>query len=396
MQLKRCCVTPGLVSHLRSLKKLALRSTAATDTAPFSSRATLSRTNLDQLAQVAQVFPSTNRRELQKALARAGGNAIVAVELLLTESNRPNEPGRVGGADVDSEAPAGRIEVVVIVGEGTSAEGREARGEGREDGRERGLGTVMSTSRQSGSGDLAGSAPLNVTTSPLRVNRTPQRSPEVPRRLPSPRLGLNGAERDVEAAVTPAATTAPATILVATARNADIESSRCASPLHSILPAPASKPVTSPAHVDVHEASDRIIRVPPGTASRMIRARSFEEDIESGVTSSAAALPLIRSSASIAGGNAVAEQSGRDVSVPAESLPSEAKPFSASSTARLLSSTGSPRVRMVVIDNGTDSAASYASDDGNGARTTPALEGERGLASPSTSSAVVAAETSAP
>ncbi|CAM9787623.1 unnamed protein product, partial [Laminaria digitata] len=48
------------------------------------------RTDLDKLAQVAQVFPTTSRRSLQKALNRADGNAVIAVELLLTRRDRRN------------------------------------------------------------------------------------------------------------------------------------------------------------------------------------------------------------------------------------------------------------------------------------------------------------------
>lgn len=53
------------------------------------------RTDLDKLAQLAQIFSQADRKALQRALARADGDAAVAIELLLAPSDAPD--GRLWG-----------------------------------------------------------------------------------------------------------------------------------------------------------------------------------------------------------------------------------------------------------------------------------------------------------
>lgn len=72
------------------------------------------RTDLDKLAQVAQMFPAKSRRSLQKALNRADGNAMVAIELLLSRRDRRNSNGGDAIASIDrsSDVDVGSVDVV--------------------------------------------------------------------------------------------------------------------------------------------------------------------------------------------------------------------------------------------------------------------------------------------
>lgn len=86
------------------------------------------RTDLDKLAQLAQVFPDKDRKDLQRGLVRADGNAVVAIELLLSPRTTIDSSPR----DIGRRRPASRTDqaVVNVPGEPGSHHGTAAIGSG--------------------------------------------------------------------------------------------------------------------------------------------------------------------------------------------------------------------------------------------------------------------------
>ena len=91
---------------------------------PHNTVSALRRADLDKLAQVVQLFPQTSKQVLQKALARAEGNLVLAVEILLTRLSSRSTTGSasaVADADGDSTVPARQIGVAAPIGEPPTA-----------------------------------------------------------------------------------------------------------------------------------------------------------------------------------------------------------------------------------------------------------------------------------